>query len=78
MNCVFIQLRCEPGKTYEVADAIYEREIVSEMYSTSGEFDLMLKLYAPEDQDIGKYIIDSLLDIPGIRRSLTTLTFKAF
>ena len=78
MNCVFIQLRCEPGKTYEVADAIYEREIVSEMYSTSGEFDLMLKLYVPEDQDIGKYINDVLLDIPGIRRSLTTLTFKAF
>ena len=78
MNCVFIQLRCEPGKTYEVADAIYEREIVSEMYSTSGDFDLMLKLYVPEDQDIGKYVNDSLLDIPGIRRSLTTLTFKAF
>ena len=28
MNCVFIQLRCEPGKTYDVADAIYDREIV--------------------------------------------------
>ena len=78
MNCVFIQLRCEPGKTYEVADAIYAREIVSEMYSTSGEFDLMLKLYVLEDEDIGKYINDSLLDIPGISRSLTTLTFKAF
>lgn len=78
MNCVFIQLRCEPGKTYDVADAIYEREIVSEMYSTSGDFDLMLKLYVPEGNDIGKYVNDSLLDIPGIRRSLTTLTFKAF
>lgn len=78
MNCVFIQLRCEPGKTYEVADAIYEREIVSEMYSTSGDFDLMLKLYVPEGNDIGKYVNDSLLDISGIRRSLTTLTFKAF
>ncbi len=78
MNCVFIQLRCEPGKTYDVADAIYEREIVSEMYSTSGDFDLMLKLYVPEDQDVGKYLNDTLLDIPGIRRSLTTLTFKAF
>lgn len=78
MNCVFIQLRCEPGKTYEVADAIYEREIVSEMYSTSGDFDLMLKVYVPEGSDIGKYVNDSLLGIPNIRRSLTTLTFKAF
>ena len=70
MNCVFIQLRCEPGKTYEVADAIYEREIVSEMYSTSGDFDLLLKLYVPDGEDIGKYLNDSLLDIPGIRQTL--------
>ena len=78
MNCVFIQLRCEPGKTYDVADAIYSREIVSEMYSTSGDFDLMLKVYIPKGHDVGKFISDSLLDIPGIQRSLTTLTFKAF
>ena len=31
MNCVFMQVRCLPGKTYEVADKIYEREIVSEL-----------------------------------------------
>ena len=42
MNCVFVQLRCEPGKTYEVADAIYDREIVSELYSTSGDYDLLI------------------------------------
>lgn len=78
MNCVFIQLRCEPGKTYAVADTIYEREVVSEMFSTSGDFDLILKLYVPEGEDTGKFINDVLLDIPGIQRSLTTLTFKAF
>jgi hypothetical protein len=27
------------GKTYEVADALFEREIASELYSTSGEYD---------------------------------------
>ncbi|TCP63122.1 AsnC family transcriptional regulator [Rhodovulum bhavnagarense] len=77
-TCVFVQLRCRPGKTYEVAEDIVLREIHSELYSTSGEFDLLLKLYIPEDQDIGKYINDCLLDIPGIERSLTTLTFRAF
>lgn len=78
MNCVFVQLRCQPSKTYQVADEIYKREIVSEMYSTSGDFDLMIKIYIPEDQDIGKFINDSILDIAGISRSLTTLTFRAF
>lgn len=77
-TCVFVQLRCRPGKTYEVAEDIVLREIHSELYSTSGDYDLLLKLYIPEDEDVGKFINDQLLDIPGIDRSLTTLTFKAF
>ncbi|ARC89024.1 Lrp/AsnC ligand binding domain-containing protein [Rhodovulum sp. MB263] len=76
--CVFVQLRCRPGKTYEVAEEILLREFHSELYSTSGDFDLLMKLYIPKDQDVGKFINDNLLDIPGIDRSLTTLTFKAF
>ncbi len=77
-TCVFVQLRCIPGRTYDVADAIYDREIVSEMYSTSGDFDLMMKIYIPEGEDVGKFINDKILEIEGISRSLTTLTFKAF
>lgn len=78
MTCVFIQIRCRPGSAYDVADAIALREIHSELYSTSGEYDLLVKLYVPAGADIGKYINDNLLDIDGIERTLTTLTFKAF
>ncbi len=78
MKCVFVQIQCSPGKTYEVADAIYQREIASELYSTSGDYDLLAKFYIPEGDDIGKYVNDSILDIPGISRSLTTMTFQAF
>ena len=77
-TCVFVQLRCKPGTTYKVAEEIVLREIHSELYSTSGDFHLMLKLYIPESEDVGKYINDHLLDIAGIERSRTTLTFKAF
>ncbi|SEO20907.1 AsnC family protein [Salinihabitans flavidus] len=78
MNCVFVQIRCRPGTTYRVADEIALREIHSELYSTSGNFDLLMKLYIPSDEDVGKYINDNLLDIDGIERTLTNLTFKAF
>ncbi|MDP3960728.1 MAG: Lrp/AsnC ligand binding domain-containing protein, partial [Pseudorhodobacter sp.] len=50
MACVFVQFRCTPGKTYEVADAIYDREVVSELFSTSGEYDLIAKVYIPEGE----------------------------
>ena len=78
MRPVFVQFRCAPGKTYEVADAIYDREVVSVLYSTSGEYDLLAKLYVPEDADVGHYLNEQLFDIPGINRTLTTMTFKAF
>ena len=77
-TCVFIQIRCKPGKTYQVADQILLREMHSELYSTSGDYDMILKVYIPSDQDVGKYINDNLLDIEHIERSLTTLTFNAF
>lgn len=78
MRCVFVQFRCIPGKTYEVADAIWDREIVSEMFSTSGEYDLIAKVYIPDEEDVGHYLSSRLFDIPGISRTLTTMTFKAF
>ena len=78
MICVFVQFRCTPGKTYEVADAIYDREIVSELFSTSGEWDLIAKVYIPEGEDVGHYLSERLFDIEGINRTLTTITFKAF
>ena len=78
MRCVFVQFRCTPGKTYEVASAIWDREVVSELYSTSGEFDLIAKVYIPDGQDVGQYLSEKLFDIPGIQRTLTTMTFRAF
>ncbi len=80
MKPIFVQLQCQPGKTYEVADAIYRTEMASEIYSTSGDYDLLIKIYIDNDksEDIGKFINETIASIPGIIRSLTTMTFKAF
>lgn len=78
MQCVFVNIRCKPGSTYDVADKIALREIHSELYSTSGAFNLLLKLYIPENEDIGHFLNERLFDIEGIERTETTLTFKAF
>ena len=69
-TCVFVQLRCKPGTTYDVANRIVLREMHSELYSTSGDFDLLLKIYVGDDHDIGKYINDKLLDIVPPHREI--------
>ena len=78
MNVVFVQIRCRPGQTYVVADALYEKEICSSLHSTSGEWDLMAMIYPPADVDVGKFLNDNVACIEGVERTLTTLTFKAF
>lgn len=78
MRPVFVNIRCKPGTSYRVAEEIALREIHSELYSTSGPFDLLLKLYISDGDDVGKFINENLLDIEGIERTETTLTFKAF
>ncbi|MEM7379393.1 MAG: Lrp/AsnC ligand binding domain-containing protein [Pseudomonadota bacterium] len=78
MTCVFVQLRCFPGKTYTVADELYAQEIASELYSTSGEWDLLMKVYIDDGVDVGRFINERILTLDGIKDSLTTLTFKAF
>ena len=78
MALVFVQFRCMPGKTYDVANEIWDREVVSELYSTSGDYDLIAKVYIPEGEDVGHFLSSRLFDIAGIQRTLTTMTFKAF
>ena len=78
MSCLFVHIRCRPGTAYNVAAKIALREIHSELYSISGNYDLLMKLYTPDGQDIGMFINDNLLGIDGIERTYTTQTFKAF
>lgn len=77
-TCIFVQIRCRPGQTYKVADALLLKEIHSEMYSTSGEYDLLLKIYVPDGQDVGRFVNDNISLTDGVDRTLTTLTFSAF
>ena len=44
----FVQIKCELGKAYQVANALAEAEIASEIYSTAGDYDLLVKFYVDQ------------------------------
>lgn len=74
----FMQIKCQLGRAYEVANAIADAEIASEIYSTAGEFDLLVKFYVPEGTDIGHFVNEKVQLFPGIQDTRTLITFKAF
>ena len=78
MKAFFVQIKCELGKSYEVATAIADAEIASEIYSTAGAYDLLVKFYLEENQDIGHFVSERVQTIPGIKDTTTIITFRAF
>ena len=74
----FVQIKCHLGKSYEVANKLADAEIASEIYSTAGDFDLLVKFYVPEGTDIGHFINEKVQCISGIQDTRTVITFKAF
>jgi DNA-binding Lrp family transcriptional regulator len=74
----FVQIKCRLGKSYEVANKLADAEIASEIYSTAGDFDLLVKFYVEPGTDIGHFVNEKVHSIPGIQDTRTILTFKAF
>jgi DNA-binding Lrp family transcriptional regulator len=78
MKAAFVLVKCEQGRLGEVANAIVELDGVSEVHSITGEYDLLVKLYAADYEAFGELIPTRLQRIPGIRQTDTMLAFQAF
>ena len=74
----FVLIKCQLGKSYEVATALADAEIASEIYSTAGDYDLLVKFYVEQGSDIGRFVNEAVHVVPGIQDTKTIITFKAF
>ncbi|MEP2724533.1 Lrp/AsnC ligand binding domain-containing protein [Roseibium sp.] len=78
MTHFFVMIKCKLGETYKVANAIADAEIASEIYSTSGDYDLLVKFYVEDGADIGHFVNEKVHPVAGIQDTKTVITFKAF
>jgi DNA-binding Lrp family transcriptional regulator len=78
MQTIFVMLKCELGRAYDVAAEAATIEQASEVYSVSGQYDLLVKCYLEDNVDIGHFVIDRLQRLPGVKDTFTLIAFKAF
>jgi DNA-binding Lrp family transcriptional regulator len=72
-------IKSELGRAYEVADAAVQTvEEVSEVHSISGQYDLLVKCYLPDDRDVGHFVTERIQRLPGVKDTFTLIAFKAF
>ncbi len=78
MQTIFIMVKCELGKAYDVADDACGVVQISEVYSTSGQYDRLMKCYRDEKTDIGHFGTSRIQTLAGVKDTFTLITFKAF
>jgi DNA-binding Lrp family transcriptional regulator len=79
MRAIFVQIKCEMGQAYRVARLARDTiEELSEIYSTSGPYDLLGKFYLDADQDTGLFVTERIQTLPGVSDTTTMITFNAF
>jgi DNA-binding Lrp family transcriptional regulator len=78
MQTMFVEVKCVLGESYRVAEALVEIEGVSEVYSISGSYDLLIKCYLAADEDIGHFVNERIQKVAGVTGTMTTVAFNAF
>lgn len=79
MQTIFVEVKCDLGRAYQVAEAAVERvDGISEVHSISGAYDLLLKCYLDDGADIGHFVTERIQTLPGVKDTFTIIAFKAF
>jgi DNA-binding Lrp family transcriptional regulator len=73
-----VLINTERTKINEVAEKLAEMDGISEVYSVSGNYDLIAIVRVKSNDDLANLVTNKLLGIEFILKSETMLAFKVF
>jgi len=73
----FVLISAAPGKEKDVFTEIQKIKEVVELHPLFGEYDLIVKLDAPDFNRLGEIVVDKIRKIPGVidTKTLTGIKF---
>jgi DNA-binding Lrp family transcriptional regulator len=74
----FVMIKTEGRRASEVAQRIAEIEHVAEVYSVTGDYDLIAILRLPTYEELAEVVPDQIAMTDGITDTKTLLAFRAF
>lgn len=76
MFVALVMIRCHPDTVPAAARAIVGFEGVSEVYSVTGEWDLVATVRVPEWDDIADVVTERITRVEGLERTETLVAFR--
>ena len=78
MISALVLMNVERDSINETAQALLSISGVAEVYSVTGEWDLVAVLRLPAYEDLATVVTDKMVAVKGIRRTQTMMAFKAY
>lgn len=79
MRPLFVFVKCDLTATRRVAETIVDTiPQTTEIFSVSGDWDILCRFNLEEDRDIGRFVTETLQAVPGVRETSTLVAFRLF
>ena len=78
MITTIVLCRVDPSQIPKAARALAGIDGVAEVYSVSGEWDLVAIVRVPQYEDIARVVTESFPNVPGLQRTQTLTAFRAY
>lgn len=73
-----VLIECQIDDIADAAPSIADLEGVSEVYSVTGEFDLVAIVRVPQHDDLARVIPGGVARVRGVTRTQTLIAFQVF
>ena len=78
MITTIVLCRVDPSQIPRAARALAGIEGVDEVYSVSGEWDLVAIVRVAQYEDIARVVTENFPNVPGLQRTQTLTAFRAY
>ena len=76
MISALVMIRCERDQIPEAANTIVEFDGVDEVYSVTGEWDLVVRVKVPRWELVAEVVTEKIAKVEGLERTETLMAFR--
>ena len=78
MVTAIVLIQCEVGKVHSVSEALVDLDGVGEVYSISGDYDILAIIRVKEYDRMAKVVSEDIAGVSGITRTHTHMAFRCY
>ena len=78
MITAIVMIKCEVGKVRSVAETLVDLDGVAEIYSISGDFDLLGIIRVKEYETLATSVSEDIAQVDGIVKTTTHMAFRCY